>query len=318
MRRTNRPKDTTKKVQLTERDRVMLRAVLEFGLVSNAQLLRFTHSTNKNALNERILKLERADFLDRPSAQRGLFDYDEERHVFNALGQRGAEWAAKEGYWLPEKKGWTYSNDQLSSKTWMIHQWGIVESYLIFRDSLGAVEGLRLIPRDELLERAPTKTQSLKMPWWYPTRFTHPQTGQTKRRGTQPDITFAIGDSRQEGTEGRRLLFTEFDNATTSYIRSDPDQSSISGMYLRYADLYRRKLHTERLGFEYFRVPIIVNYGWDRVHRMLGVFQQVAKHLVPASLFVHTSFDELRKEGPLAPIWLDGKGKSVHLVKDVS
>ncbi len=292
----------------------MLRAVMEFRLVTNDQLARIT-GTQKTTLNKRILLLNQADYLDRPDQGNRLFERDAERPVFNALGQRGAAELVAEGVSFPEKKGWGFANREISSKTWMTHQWGTVESYLIFRDVLSGA-GLRQITRDELLDRASVAAKQLSDPWWFATRFVHPGTGITKRRGTRSDAQFAIGDSRTGGVERRMLQFLEFDNDTTPFVRSDPDQSSIAGLYLRYADMYQRQLHTERLGFKNFRVPIVVNAGWDRVHSMLGVFQKNAKHLLPASVFLHTTFEELKRHGPLAPIWLNGKGSSVLLIKE--
>jgi len=310
-RRLEKPK-AKKTLQLTQRDMTVIRACFQFRLVTTDQLMKLTGTSSRTKLNTRLRELWAADFIDRPELQRAVFAYRDTRPVIHALGQRGAEWlTTNDGVRFPKGKGWKTAN-QLKSANYLEHRLGVADTVLRVREELEARNRHRYIDKDELLLTSPGVTQRKRYPWLLPTQFSLP-TGKLHKRGTLPDYTFAIGDLRGE-QERRALFFLEWDNSTEDFIRSDPDQSMILGLYLRYADVYGRKLQSDFYGFKNFRVLIIVNGKPDRVSKMLSVYQTHAKHLCPAGTFLHTNMEEFEAEGPFAKIWLTGKGERVSIL----
>lgn len=309
--RLEKPK-LTKKLQLTQRDQTIIRSCFQFRLVTTDQLMKLTGTTSRTKLNLRLRELWAADFIDRPVLQRAVFAYRDTRPVIHALGQRGAEWlTTNDRVRFPRGKGWKTAN-QLKSANYLEHRLGVADTVLRVREELETKDGHRFIDKDELLLTSPGETQRKRYPWLMPTRFTLP-TGKQHKRGTLPDYTFAIGDQRVE-QERRALFFLEWDNSTEDFVRSDPDQSMILGLYLRYADVYVRKLHSNFYDFKNFRVLIVVNGKPDRVAKMLSVYQAHAKHLCPSGTFLHTTMDDFDANGPFSKIWTTGKGERVSIL----
>lgn len=304
-------------IVLTDRDRTILRACHEFRLVSNRQLRTLSRSDcTMQAMNRRLARLAEPgiDYLHWPPAQKPIFSYSNKRPFLYALGQAGLRELKNQGVWFPERYGITHANKQLKNATFMEHQLGVVDCYLAFRAGLESEEGYRLIDKQELLETAPATTKRLKYPWRIPTRFRHLD-GKTKERGTKPDYTLAIGKMKG-ARELRSFVFIEFDNRTEDFVRTDPAQSSITGLYLRYADIFSRKLHTKLYGFEKaFRVAIVVaGDDWDRVHQMIGVFQKHASQIAPGEIFLHTTAHELETMGLRSARWLTGAGNPAKII----
>ncbi len=310
-RRLEKPK-SKKNLQLTQRDKTIIRACFQFRLVTTDQLMKLTGTTSRTKLNVRLRELWTAGFIDRPEIQRQVFAYRNKRPMVHALGQKGAEWlAANDRVWFPKGKGWKTAN-QLKSSNYLEHRLGTADTVLVFREALKGIKGCRFIDKDELLLTSPGETQKKRYPWQLPTEFTLPN-GKRHKRNTIPDYSFAIGDARSK-PEKRALLFLEWDNKTEAFVRSDPDQSMILGLYLRYADIYERKLHSQVYGFKNFRVLIVVNDNAERISKMLSIYQTHVKHLCPAGTFLHTTVNEIETLGPLEKIWLTGKGERVRIL----
>lgn len=312
-RRLDKPK-AKKTLQLTQRDKTIIRACYQFRLITTDQLMKLTGTTSRTKLNVRLRELWAAGYIDRPEIQRLVFAYRDKRPMVHALGQRGAEWlAANDRVWFPNGKGWKTAN-QLKSSSYLEHRLGTADAVLMFRDALLRFGECRFIDRDELLLTSPGETQRKRYPWRMPTQFTLPS-GKRHTRSTVPDYTFAIGDARGE-REKRGLMFLEWDNSTEAFVRSDPDQSMILGLYLRYADVRERKLHTAAYDFKNFRVLIIVNGEQERILKMLSIYQAHVGHLCPAGTFLHATMNDLEADGPLAKIWVTGKGERVRILAD--
>ena len=310
-RRLEKPK-LTKKLQLTQRDKTIIRACYQFRLVTTDQLMQLTRTASRTKLNARLRELWAADFIDRPELQRAVFAYRNTRPVIHALGQRGADWlTTNDGMRFPKGKGWRTAN-QLKSATYLEHRLGTADTVLKIREELDAKRGYRFIDRDELLLTSPGATQRKRYPWLMPTHFTLP-TGKQHKRGTLPDYTFAIGDGR-DAQERRALFFLEWDNSTEDFVRSDPDQSMILGLYLRYADVYRRKLQSDFYDFKNFRVLIVVNGKASRVSKMISIYQAHVANLCPAGTFLHATMEDFESIGPFENIWLTGKGERVKIL----
>jgi len=301
-----------KYVKLTGRDVAIIRAAHRYRFTTTDQLQRLTKSKDRRSLNSRLRILWAAGYLDRPDIQREIFAYRDKRPTIHALGQQGAKWlTTNDQVRFPIGKGWATAN-KIKSSTYLEHRLGVTDTMLNFAEDLTALEGYRLVEKDEVVLTSPTKTHKLQFPFRMTTEV-HLPSGEKVKKSTVPDYTFAIGDQRQ-GSEKRALFFLEWDNSTEDYIKTDPRQSMILGKYLAYADAYNRKIHTEQFGFKNFRVLFVINGTDDRVMKMIKVYQTYVAKSCPAGSFLHTTMDRLMDHGALAKIWQTGKGEKVTIL----
>lgn len=302
-----------RKIELTERDGIIIRTVDRYRLVTTDQLMRMTGSTDSSRFNSRLRLLWGADMLDRPLIQREKYGYAKKRPTLHALGQRGAEWmTSNHGIIYPKGKGWNTANS-LKSSSFIDHKIGTTDAMLHFQEGIAGNDQYRFIDHHELRLYAPHNTLRRKYVYSLPTKIPD-RRGELKSKVTKPDYPFAIEDRHRDELKNKALLFLEWDNATEDYEREDPLQSSIAGKYLCYGDAYKRGLHTKVYGFKNFRVLFVVNAGIDRVEKMIRTYQKVASHLIPAGAFLHTTMDELRMYGPYEPIWVTGNGEQVGIL----
>lgn len=301
-----------KRLDLTERDKHIIRAAYRYRLITTDQIQMFTNSSDRHSLNSRLRLLWGANYLDRPDIQKELFAYKDKRPTVHALGQRGADWlSTNHGIRFPTGKGWKTAN-KLKSSSYIEHRLGVSDTMFTFEQELQNLDGHRFIDRDEVILLSPETTHRLKDPYSLPTRIVTTK-GQRSNRATKPDYTFAVGDLRGE-KERRALLFLEWDNSTEDFVKTDPEQSSILGKYLRYADVYQRKLHADFYGFKNFRVLFPVNGESDRVAKMIATYQAHVADKCPAGTFLHATVSDIKMQGILAPIWITGKSERVSIL----
>ncbi len=315
MRRILQKPKAEGQLQLTERDRTLIRAAYNFRVYTTSQARRFTDSKGTVKLNKRLRELWAHDYLDRPKIQWQLFAYGDERPVVHALGQRGAEWLAKnDGVRFPDRKGWRTAN-RLKSSTRLEHRLGVTDTMLHFRADAISAEGVRLIYPSELLARVPG-AERRRSPHRLPTEITL-RDGTCKPRATDPDYTFALGKRSDNGEEKRALLFLEWDNSTEDFAKTNPNDSAILQKDRAYADIYERRLHTKLYSFKYFRRLFVVNgpAAEDRMQKMLHLYQCNVSDAIPPGVFLYTTMKQLQHSGPISDIWLDGRGKHRRLLE---
>jgi len=117
-----------RRIVLTPRDAMILRAVHRFRFFTTDQAQLLTGAASRNKLNDRLAKLWAHDYLDRPiDLTRATFSHADKRHVVHVLGQRGADWLAEnDGVKFPKGKGWRSANADLSNIQNLAHTIGMV------------------------------------------------------------------------------------------------------------------------------------------------------------------------------------------------
>lgn len=296
-----------KQVQLTARDQAVLWRAHEYRFITTNQIQRFTASKNRNKLNDRLRDLWAEDYLTRPEIQRQVYAYRETRETVHALGQRGAEWLAREhGVRFPKGKGFEAANT-IKSGAFLEHEIKVGDIMLAFPSALAAYPGIRVLDQTLVVqETAARANRSLTYPLTLRTQVRWPN-GKREEIGTKPDHTFFIIDGR--GAEDRRaLMFLEYENTKKDFAK-------ILLKYLKYADVYQRRLHTERFGSKNFRVLIVINGDQDYLALFLAVYRQHIASLCPAGSFLHTTLADYEAAGPLAASWVDGVGQERSLIE---
>ena len=301
-----------RRIVLTPRDAMILRAVHRFRFFTTDQAQLLTGAASRNKLNDRLAKLWAHDYLDRPiDLTRATFSHADKRHVVHVLGQRGADWLAEnDGVKFPKGKGWRSANADLSNIQNLAHTIGMVDVILQIDREIAAAEGLRFIHHSELIANASEWPKGVKK-YHLPTRVQIK--GKLESRGTNPDYTFGIGKFA-DGKERQALCFLEYDNSTEDLFKTDRMASSIAQKHDCYNDAFERKLQLELYNYNNFRVLFVVNGGEDRVMKMKDVFTKRIGNEKRAGVFLYTTHDELKARGILSDIWIDGAGRRKTLI----
>ncbi len=298
----------TGNIQLTDRDKLWIRAVHRFRFITTDQAQLLSGTTSRTKMNNRLAQLWAHDYLDRPTVQLQRYSYAKKRHTIHALGQKGATWLAEnDGVRFPKGKGWRTAN-KLKSSERLAHQVGVVDTVLHFEQAIGQNNGLHLNHQDELM--ATIEWPAGLKPYRLPTQET--QKGRLVDRGTDPDYTLSI-TRMKNGKLQNSLCFLEWDNSTEDFIKANRLASSIAQKHRCYADAYRRKLPHNLYGFNNFRVLFVINGGKSRVEKMRQVCEKVVEN-APKGIFWYTTAAELEARGPLSDIWLTGEGRQLPLV----
>ncbi len=292
---------------LTKRDKQILWRAHEFRFITTNQIERFTGSMSRSKLNMRLRDLWGADYLTRPAIQRDVYGYREKRETVHAIGQKGADWLSQEhGVRFPDGKGFEAAN-KIKSGTFLEHEVGVAETMLQFERDVAEHGGLRLILQPMVISMAQRQARTpFVQPLLYPTVARWPN-GKREDVGTKPDYAFYLVDERNEA-ERKALIFLEYENTRK-------DATKLALKYLKYADLFRRKLHTERLGNRLFRVLFVIKDS-DPSYRQL--FLDLCNRYVgsncPVGMFLHAQHDEVQHEGVLSSVWRDRAGDKRSLI----
>src|SRR5664279_3471725 len=136
---------------LTERDMQIIWATYNFRLISTDQLQVITKYGNRGNLNDRLRDLWGCDYIDRPAIQKEIFSFGDKRPTIHALGNKGAMWVAhNKNIRFPKSVDWTAKNKNIKSGDFIKHTLGVTETMLQAETDIHAVEGLRLVDRDEV------------------------------------------------------------------------------------------------------------------------------------------------------------------------
>ena len=298
----------TKTLELTDRDKSIIWHAHEFRFITTNQVVRFTGSKKNSKLNDRLRDLWAEDYLVRPEIQRQVYAYRDTRETVHALGQRGAEWLAREHkISFPNGKGFEVAN-QIKSGTFMEHEIGVGDIMLTWPGALKGKPGLRIIREPDVVQLVYARAnRRLTYPLTFPTVVRWPN-GKREEVGTKPDHTFYLVDGRSD-PERKALLFLEFENTKKSFAKN-------LMKYLKYADLYQRKLHTERFGNRMFRVLFVIRDDDPAYMQLfLAIFQQHIAGKCPPGMFLHTTLAAYERSSPLERIWFDGAGELRSLVE---
>ncbi len=301
-------------LQLTERDKQIIRAVADFRLVSTDDLQLLTGSKSRRKLNDRLRELWGNRLLDRPEVARRIFAYAEKRHTVHALGSEGAKYLQdQEGYRFPESVDWTKKNKELKETDFVLHELGNSRTMIRTIVEVEKVAGLLYFNDKAVWQTSASFNESVGDPFSLPTELRWID-GRSVARHTKPDYTFVIGDQRT-GKLRRGLFFREYDRATEDYVRSSPHRSSYLQKWLGYADAWQRGLHTDRFGLRTFRVQIVTEGDQAHIENMIKVYQTHVSDGMPAGALHFATVTDFLEHGPLAPIWIDANRQPAQMIE---
>jgi hypothetical protein len=288
---------------LTPRDLEILRAVHRHRLLRSTHLVALSGGSRQATLR-RLQLLFHHGYLDRPSMQLDWYARGSEPLVY-ALGNRGAELLETEGVVRRGGVRWDTKNRNLS-RVFLHHTLMVAEIMVAFEVACRSREGVRFIPPEEVLARAPEATRRLHLPFRWQVEVRH--RGKPYRLGVEPDRVFGLEFQGLPENRRRSYFFLEADRGTMPVVRKGLGQTSFLRKLLAYQETWRRGLHKAHLGIPNFRV-LTVTTSRERVGHLVE-----ACHLVGSSrLFLFADAKGLGQENVLMHEWASGWSKAIQL-----
>ena len=290
--------------RLTDDDVEIVRVVARHRLIRSTHIASLV-DRSLDRTNDRLLRLFHAGYVDRPRAQLDRFPTTGTAPMIYALADRGARL-------LCERDGicgnaeWGRKNRE-ARRPFIEHQIEIVNFQVALQRTVRERGDVRLIHPEEMIAASPRRARATGDAFSLHAKVAHRG---TMREGTViPDVVFGLalpGGSR-------RNFLVEIDRGTMPVRRSDPNQTSIEGKMRVYLAAHAGKQHERQFGWKNFRV-LIVTTERRRMQSMMEASRQlrVARSVGP-SLFLFTTFGDVRATPPLACEWLDGEDRPVRL-----
>ena len=186
------------------------------------------------------------------------------------------------------------------------HQIEIVNFQVALQRATRDRDDVRLVHPAEI-DASPRPTYLSHNPFSLRVRLSHK--GVMRDVGVVPDLVFGL--DLADGS--RRNFMVEIDRGTMPIRRSDPDQTSFARKMRVYLAAHAAKQHERQFGWKNFRV-LTVTTDRNRIDTMMEALRQIrVPRSAGASLFLFSTFDDLRVTTPLMLKWLEGSGHDVRL-----
>ena len=272
-------------MQLTERDRTIIRLVHRHRFLSSRQIVALIGDSQLQVLR-RLKLLYHHGFLERPRAQLQYYDTPGTRPIVYGL-------SAKSGMLIKQELGdsslWSEKNPTVGQV--------FLEHTLLVSDVMVSIElscrnhGIRLLYEDEL--DLPVE----KQPFQWRVKI---QGGMNL--GVIPDRVFALEYPDHAGQTQRAYFFLEADRGTMPVVRKNLFQTSFRRKLLAYEATWTNKVHQRHLGILRFRVLTVTTIA-ARVQSLLLACSQLKRG---HGLYLFADQSVLKKD-VFSPVWHNGK-----------
>ena len=270
-----RPSSTGKRVRLTERDWVWLKALHRHGPLASSYLLEFAKSvgTNEKRAKERLTDLfheastqHGGSYLKRPAQQFQTIDARYNQLVYD-LAPAGVKALKKRGAWSdvsgPSGGPWWHSF-MASSVTASIELASRRRNDLTF------------IPQTAILERAQTKLSA-------PVTYLDPASQRSVTKSLIPDALFGL---EYHTSKGRRYRFfaVEADRATEPIKTGNPNRKSFMRTLAQYEAFIAGGKYREHLKLTAPLLVLFVTTSEARIRSLVKLTRKLSPHVAPALL----------------------------------
>jgi DNA-binding Lrp family transcriptional regulator len=289
-------------IQLTERDREIIRLVQRFRFVRSSHICSLIPGSPQQLLR-RLKLLYHHGFLERPRAQLDYYHKGGSRHLVYGLGSKGPAFLRCD---LDPGFGqvrWGEKN-RAASRVFLEHA-------LLVSDVMVAIElacrrtGIRLLTDRELVVADKIIGERPSFRWQV-------KISNRRKLGVIPDYVFALDFKDQNGTGNRAFFFLEADRATMPVIRKNLSQTSFYRKLRAYEATWSQSIHQTQFGFHRFRV-LTVTRSAERVKSLVNACSKLERG---QGLFLFADRTLLEKPGDMfLAVWQTGKeGQTVSLL----
>ncbi|MEI8288163.1 MAG: replication-relaxation family protein [Verrucomicrobiota bacterium] len=276
---------TVAQMQLTDRDRTIIRLVHRHRFLSSRQIIALVGDSQLQVLR-RLKLLYHHGFLERPRAQLQYYDTPGTRPIVYGLSTKGRIMLKQE---LGDSSLWSEKNHAIGQV--------FLEHALLVSETMVSIElacqkhGIRLLYEDEL--DLPVQ----KQPFQWRVKIQG-----SMNLGVIPDRVFAIEYQNQAGQVERAYFFLEADRGTMPVVRKQLTQTSFRRKLLAYEATWINKVHQRHLGIHHFRALTVTTIV-ARVQSLLLACSQLKRG---HGLFLFADTSALEKD-IFSPVWRNGK-----------
>jgi hypothetical protein len=293
--------------RLTDDDVEIVRLVARYRLIRSTHIAALV-GRSLDRTNDRLLRLFHAGYVDRPRAQLDRFPTSGSAHYVYALADRGARL-------LRERDGIIFPNPELSRKNreagrpFIEHQIEIVNFQVALQRAVAQRRDVRVLSAEDMNSAASRQPiQASRAPFALRAKLAH--RGVVREVSVVPDIVFRL----QLAGGPRRNYMVEIDRGTMPITRSRFDQTSFEKKMRVYLAAHAAKQHERQFGWKSFRV-LTITTDQERVQSMKEALLALrVSRSLGASLFLFSTFEDLRAGDPLSHAWTDGIGRKVRLM----
>jgi len=290
----NRKAERSPKVEVQSRDIDILKLIYQYRFLNSDHIRALMIGHNKKAITQRLTKLFRAGYLDRPLEQvRFYYKYEQQGSspIIYALGQRGAQVLSERGYQLINSLDWSRKNKEIRERN-LFHDLGVAGFGVILRIAIEKMANINLL-------------------FWYQDRQDREKIKDkliinSKVQTIIPDAVFRI-----QYPEGRPLFFLEhYREILTNNKRY------LEGKLLRYHYYYTQKKQKGKYQANHFRVITLVPTK-DRIKNLTRIIKMEKLDELNDWKFWFVCTEDLDINNPqsiLKPIFTeagDGQGHSI-------
>jgi len=280
--------DTVAPIQLTERDREIIRLVHRHRFLCSQRIVALVGGSQQQILR-RLQLLFHHGYLERPRAQLRYYEPGGSTSIAYGLGNKG-------GALLRRESGIAVDSDSWGEKNHVIGRVFLNHAILV-SDFLVSIElacrkrgGVGLIYGDEL--KLPFERQTL---WRVRVKG-------GAQLGVVPDRVFALEYANRNGETERSYFFLEADRGTMPVVRTNLAQTSFHRKLLAYEATWTNKVHQRHLGIHRFRVLTVTTSA----ARVMSLLQACAQLKRGHGLFLFADQSILEKD-LLGAVWHNGK-----------
>lgn len=288
-------------VQLTERDRQIIRLIHRYRFLRSSQIVALIGGSHQQLLR-RLQVLYHHGFLDRPRAQIDYYHQGGSRHIVYGLGNKGAEILKRERRIAFRHLRWSEKNRSVG-RIYLEHALLVSDMMVALELACRETGRIRLLAEDELFVGGERHRQSLR--WKV-------KVAGGIQLGVIPDRVFGLEFPDQNGKADRAYFLLEADRGTMPITRHSLSQTSFFRKLLAYEATWSHSIHRSHFGFHRFRV-LTVTKSAERVNSLIEACAQLKRG---HGLFLFADSTVLEKPLDLfSPVWRTGRaGETASLL----
>jgi hypothetical protein len=292
--------------RLTDDDVEIVRQVAQHRLIRSTHIAALV-GRSLDRTNNRLSRLFHAGYLDRPRAQLDRFPTFGTAPMVYALADRGARLLCERNGLCCGTGEWSRKNRE-AGRPFIEHQIEIVNFQVALQRSVAQRSDVRLLQMKDMIAGSRQPSQASRDPFALRAKLAH--RGVVREISVVPDVVFGL----ELPGGSHRYFMVEIDRGTMPITRSRFDQTSFEKKMRGYLAAHAAKQHERQFGWKNFRV-LTVTTGQGRMQSMKDALEGLRVPRGPgASLFLFSTFDDLRAGDPFALDWQDGDGRAGTLV----
>ena len=254
---------TVAPIQLTERDREILRLVHRHRFLRSYQIITLLGGSPQQ-LSRRLQLLYHHGYLERPRAQLQYYERGGSRSIAYGLGNKGGTLLKRE-FGIPVSPASWSEKNRAVGRIYLEHALLVTDVMVSFEIACRNRGDVRLMYEDQLAltsERQPFQWRVM--------------VHKGRRLGVIPDRVFALEYPDHTGKVQRVHFFLEADRGTMPVKRRNLSQTSFYRKLVAYEATWSRNIHQSELGIQRFRV-LTVTTSAARVNSLIDACSELKR-----------------------------------------